>query len=91
MEQADTRDRITAHCIQEAIAVQDMLVAAASPGSLLKRINDRIRSAILPKNGAVAREFPATPSPAHTLFDPSAAGSPFKHWYESEQQPAFEK
>lgn len=85
MDQIYTRDRITAQCIQEANAVQDMLAHRATPESLLKRILERIRMAFTPKNSSSVTEFPATPSPANILFDRAAAGPPFALWYESEQ------
>jgi hypothetical protein len=87
MEEVDTRDRIAHQCVQEAIAVQDMLVPRAPRRNRAQRTLDRIRKALLSQDTASVAEFPTTPSPATILFDPAAAGPPFAQWREPAPQP----
>lgn len=92
MEEVDTRDRIAKYCIQEAIAVQDMLAPCAARRSRSKRIVEWIRMALLSRDGAPAGEVPAMPSPATILLDPAAAGPSFEQWRKPEPQtPATRK
>ena len=87
MEEVDTRDRIARHCVQEALAVQDMLTPGATRRSRTSRVVEWLRMALLPNDGSPATELPATQSPATVLFNPSAAGPPFSQWHEPEPQP----
>ena len=67
MENFNTRERMTRQCVQEAIAVQDMLSSAAFNNDFFSRLLARVNSLLAPRSTMLTGECAG--STAHELFD----------------------